>query len=107
MYDDDKITLGPFATISDVKAANRKAGFHWFDPDALRFFSSRISEQIYGGRLFISSEAFKSPHGDYPRAYTVRMVSDDGSVSTVGEFQGHRTLANARKEARAIIESLL
>ncbi len=66
---------------------NRNPHGHWFDPDTLRFFKSRIGALRVIGKiwLFISSE--KGPHG--PRAYTVRRMDEKGSIDNVGEFMEH------------------
>ncbi len=72
-----------FTTIEQVKAANAAAGQHWFEPDAMAFFRTRISERIYGGRYFVTSE---TPGNGAPRRYTVRSAEPDGTIATVGEF---------------------
>jgi hypothetical protein len=72
--------------IQQIKRANSDAGFYWFEPDALRFFRSRVSETTYcgkGGIFFVSSE--KGPHTE--RAYTVRQfLPDTGDITTCGPF---------------------
>jgi len=86
-----------FSTLDEVKQANASIGHHWFDRDTLRFFSSRFSETLHGGRFFVSSE--RPPHG--PRAYTVREALSDGSVETRGEFMAY---ANRRQAQAAAAE---
>ena len=44
-----------FRTTDDVKAANREAGRHFFDPATMRFFNSRVHRAVYGGRYFVTS----------------------------------------------------
>ncbi len=85
-----------YATISEVRAANAQLGHHWFDRDTLRFFHSRISTGVFGGRYFVSSE--KGP--GMARRYSVRIANDDGSIDTVGDFQQDATLAQAKARAR-------
>ncbi|HUT79517.1 MAG TPA: hypothetical protein VM285_17605, partial [Polyangia bacterium] len=77
-------------TLSEIKRANAAAGHYFFEPDTLRFFRSRCSEQTYG-RHFATSE--KGPNGI--RAWSVRRCEGDGSIETVGEFQGYPSLARA------------
>ncbi|MHC4322695.1 MAG: DUF7447 family protein [Planctomycetota bacterium] len=63
---------------------NKTAG-HWFDPDTMRFFRSRIGKARKcknGVWFFVSSE--KPPHGK--RKYSVRKMELDGDINTVGEF---------------------
>jgi len=82
--------------MSEVRDANREAGFHFFDPDTMRFFDSRIETRLIDGRFFVTSE--KGPDG--VRRFTVRRAMPDGTINTVGDFQGHAT----RRDAEARIE---
>ena len=89
-----------FANMSEVRAANHAAGQHWFSPETMRFFRSRIGKTLYGGRYFVSSEQYDY---DAPRLYTVREVLPDGSINTVGDFQGYATSADARRAIRKLL----
>ena len=88
-------------TIDQAKRAVRAAGGHWFDPETLRYFGSRISSTVYsvpGGCLFVSSE--HTGFARLGRAYSVRYVSDAGQVETVGEFLQYQTRNAAHAAAR-------
>lgn len=99
----------------EIRNRAEKHNSHFFDADTMRFFSSRISELMWSeGNLkdyenepiyFITSEADKSSfkHSGSVRAYTIRKISVDGDVDTVGEFQGHATLNDARHEIMNLI----
>lgn len=97
-------------TLDQIKDANRSAGQHWFDPDTLRFFGSRVLVTTYGpdsiGRVyFVSSERSGFDH-DAPRAFTVRSFDPaTAGIDTVGEFLGHatrsRAITAAKQAARA------
>ena len=89
-----------FRDMAHVRTANINAGFHFFDQDTLRFFSSRVSDDLYGGRFFVTSE--RTPDG--PRQYTVRMVDDNASVTTVGEFRQYPTHYAAHRAAAALAQ---
>jgi hypothetical protein len=89
-----------FFTIEQVRAANEAAGQHWFSPDTMRFFGSRIASEVIRGRFFISTE--QGPRDSTPRA-TIRMAEDDGTIETVGEFVAHET----PEEARAALDAAL
>ena len=91
-----------FFNVSQIKAANKAAGLHWFEPSTLRFFKSRVLSTVYGGRFFVSSE--QGPNG--VRAYSVREASEDGEISTVGEFQGWATATQAKREAKRLASLL-
>lgn len=95
-----------FKSVDDVKRANEAAGQHWFSPESKRFFDSRVGRTLHsgpGGHYFVSSEQFHDLSGNSrPRAYTVRQAHPDGTVATVGEFQGHPTRESATRQARAL-----
>ena len=65
----------------------------------MRWFDSRISSRIYGGRYFVTSERYNY---DEPRLYTVRSFTySDGrlEIDTVGEFQQYETARQAHNAA--------
>jgi hypothetical protein len=90
-----------FHTIQDVRRHNCRQGFHFFDADTLSFFSSRIGGRLYGGRYFVTSE--QGPNGI--RAYTIRYANDDGTITTVGDFQSHDTRSQAIAAVRRLVAS--
>lgn len=95
--------MRPLRTLDDIKARNAWAGNHWFTPDTMRWFRSRVSETVYpipatGGAFFVTSE--RNDMGDHPRLYSVRYASRDGRIHTVGEFQGYRSSGGAHGAAR-------
>jgi len=79
-------------SIADLKRLNEQNGGCWFEPSTMRFFRGRIESGILRGRYFVSSEQFDD---NTPRKYTLRSFDDKGSVDTVGEFQAHRSKADA------------
>lgn len=92
--------------VNNIKSRHKG---HFFDPDTMRFFSSRISELCWiknDDIYFITSEADKShiKHQGSIRAYTIRKCSINGDINTIGKFQGHDTLYQARKGIKEIIE---
>ena len=92
-----------FFTVRDIQEACERAGSHWFDKDTMRFFRTRICGEgrVYGGRYFVTSE--RSWTG--PRLYSVRQASEEGSISTVGEFQGYKTAKAAISAAKRLAAS--
>lgn len=103
--------------VHDVQRIARACGSHFFDPAAMRFFSSRVSsfiarENDYAGYI-VTSEQHKPLYAHpEPRMYTVRRysVSDNGegggafNIDTVGEFQQFATLQAAQRFARSLIQ---
>lgn len=93
-----------FYAVSEVERAMDQQGSFWFCPTSMRFFSTRLGQDVYGGRYFITSEQF-----DYnsPRLYTIReVVLEDGKlfINTVGEFQGYRTRAQAVSAVKKLVK---
>jgi len=85
---------------------------HWFDPDTLRFFRSRVGDTAYESndgrfRFFVSSERheYRDPRTyelhRAPRLFTVRVQRvKGGDIGTVGDFQGYAARKNADNDAR-------
>ena len=86
-----------YSSVEDIKAAHAARGGHFFDPDSMRFFNSKVSGQVINGRHFVTSERFDQ---DSPRQYTIREAKPDGSIDTVGDFGGYKTGAQAKRAAR-------
>lgn len=71
-----------FKDVNDVKRANKRAGYHFFDPDTMEAFKSRIETELHAGCLFVTSEVYGDD--DAPRVYQIRIAREDGSVRNVG-----------------------
>lgn len=83
--------------INEVKERAEKKHSHFFDADTIRFFKSRPSFECYKVKddiYFITSE--RRDH-TVPRFWTNRKVDLDGNIETVGKFQDHSSLREARK----------
>lgn len=107
-------------SIDELKQAASLANNHFFDPETLRWFGSRIGTTVYGGRYFVTSE--RDPHGnawDGQRRYTVRMFEAneytrdrDGrrcvriDIDNVGGFGQYETAAEARAAAAKLAKEL-
>lgn len=89
-------------------------GRHWFDPDTLRFFRSRLPQQVYRsgtynqpGRYayFVTSEENRGMSRTYPRAWSVRRYDyNERDISTIGEFQEWSCNASATRRAKYLAE---
>ena len=96
-------------TIQEIKAANAALGHMWFSPGAMRCFKTRLCPSTvrkcwHGGTLFVTSE--KGPDG--VRRYSIRRAAGDGSISTMGEFQGYATSGSAFRALRyAVVKGVL
>lgn len=100
-----------YATIQEIKQANKRKGGNWFDKSTMEFFASQINNKVYHGKFFITSEQFeatdyqKERYGwtDGPRKFSVRMCKHDGSIETIGEHMKFTSL----QEAELAIEEVM
>jgi len=88
-------------TINTIKDAMRATGSHWFDPDTMRFFKTRVSDKVYqgqGGVYFVTSEEDPSEE----RAYSVRKFDPaTAEIDTIGDFHS-LDRSQAHREARRL-----
>jgi hypothetical protein len=89
-------------TIEAIREADSRAGRHFFSPDTMRFFRSRVLPTVFqgpGGVYFITSEQFVGSDGvSKPRKYTVRnFTSDPVDIRTVSDFN-----QTSKKQAQTI-----
>ena len=98
--------------LNTITAIKKRHPGHWFEPGALAWFNTKFPRRavypVPDGAFFISSEYSKGVYistgwvPDGPVRWSVRFCSDDdGSISTVSEFQEFETLEEARTAARA------
>jgi uncharacterized protein (DUF1330 family) len=95
-------------TITDIKEANREAGFHFFDRDSMRFFDSRVHNvyQGLGGVYIVTSEQCHMAGRSEPRRFTVRQFQTaTADLDTIGSFQGYSDIHDARNEAKRLARS--
>jgi len=92
-----------FRTINQIQSFHESKGMYFFSEDSKRFFSSRIHSDVYGGCVFVTSEKFdwKSP-----RLFSVRMITESGSIKTIGGFQGFDTRSKAHTFAKNYAQNI-
>lgn len=85
-------------TVADVKAV---CPDNWFDPETMQWWRTGVSMQapLIWHRFFVTSE---EKVGEDVRAYSVRFVSDEGRISTAGEFFAYETRRAAELAAEEI-----
>jgi hypothetical protein len=93
-------TLPNFYSMIQVQSWNRQNGGYFFEPSSMRFFSSRVHSDLYGGCVFVTSE--RNTYSNNPRAYTVRMITSSGHIETIGDFQGFSSRYGAHAYAKAV-----
>lgn len=95
-----------FTSVHDIE---REHSGYWFSPDTLRFFNSRVHEQVYHGKnliYFVSSEV--TGFNSSERRYTVRSYNPStDTIDTVGEFNGYKSRNGAHSAAARIAASEL
>ena len=89
-----------FIDMYEVRQKNAQEGFHWFEPDTMRFFRSRVGDTLYKGRYFVSSE--QGPN--MPRRWTVRVALPDGRIRDVGGFQRFSSWRNAHRYIEGVLQ---
>ncbi len=93
-----------FSGADDMIRTVRNSGTtHWFSPDTMRFFRTRVHATLYGpgGRVFVTGET--NPSGI--RRYSVRVLcvdSDTYSVQTIGAFGAYTSRNGAHDGARRV-----
>jgi len=98
-----------YKSVSEIRAANKRAGFHFFDKETMRFFDSVVYKGVYrfhDGALFITSEQFHGSTTIGPRRYTVRCAYANGDITTRGEFQEYSNFWMARDYARRTAKNM-
>ena len=93
-----------YTSIGHIIESNEKAGYHFFEPQTLRFFRSRVHSVVYGGSTFVTSEQFSFNGRTEPREYRVRVAMADGSIKSLD--MKFKTRALAHDNARWLGESL-
>ena len=92
--------------IDDIKRENTRAGYHFFSPETMAFFRSRVLPTVHtnGARvLFVTSEQ----SWDSARLYTVREFHPDTcNVTTWGGYPTNRydTAKAAHAAARRFLD---
>jgi hypothetical protein len=97
-------TINPLFYKHDIYSVNdieRKHRGYWFSKDTMRFFSSRVLQDVFptnDGLYFVSSEA--KGFTDSTRVFTVRFYSiGDDRINTVGELGQYGTRTQALSAA--------
>tara|TARA_R110000751_G_scaffold112387_1_gene211271 strand:+ start:250 stop:624 length:375 start_codon:yes stop_codon:yes gene_type:complete len=109
--------------LDEVIKKSKENSKHFFDEGTRKFFSSRVNDLCWrsvkqdetyslvaNGDIihFITSEADNTTggkrwHKGCIRGWTIRVLDDTGSISTVGEFQQYESLRAARYGLKEIL----
>lgn len=90
-----------YQSMADVRAANERAGMHFFSRETMRFWKSRVESALYvATQCFVTSETEWALDGRTPRRiYAVRRVRPDATMETLASHLSHI------EDARAIAKS--
>lgn len=104
---------GPWASLTQIMAANERRGHHFFDRATMRGFGSIVYPDIFWGRYFVTSERDRGVMTSYGwmqanngrRLYSVRRAEDDGAITTVGDFCQFTTRRQAERYAAQLLDA--
>lgn len=88
--------------IADAIALYNNNGGHFFDADTMKFFNSRIHDNLYNNYWFITSE--KDDFTSAPRRYTIRVFSGTYDRIASINFNKYPTLNDAKKDLKAFLK---
>lgn len=107
------MTYDDLNTLGQIKAAAKEAGNFFFVPETMRYWNSRISENVYPtgtrkyGTLFVESN---TGNADAERRYSIRRAyvhSEYGfCIETVGDHQEFATAREAHSAAKKLRDSI-
>jgi hypothetical protein len=101
------IDVSKFTRIEEIEGLNAALGYYFFSPDTMRWFNSKVYDdvrQIEGqGVAFITSERDSYLDRQPTRLFTVRIMTLDGRIKELSEFQQFNTLRQARTWLKAYI----
>ena len=100
----DKAINKQYTSINQIISEAERAGSHFFSKATLRFFSSRIHTEIYGGCYFITSER-DNYRDSNPRFYTIRKYEGGLRIETIGEFCQYTSKAQAVSAVKKLIKT--
>ncbi len=93
-----------FETIEQVRQANIKNGYDFFEKIGSDHACMRVESYLLAGKYFISSELVESDQTNRDRLYTVRQVKPDGQVVTVGIYQEYESIKAAQDAIMALVK---
>lgn len=91
-------------TIGDIRRANDDAGYFYFSPETMDFFSSRVYPELYKdveeNKIYFVTSEKDGMTATAKRRYSVRVFDVATSdVETVGEYGGYDDLEDAQEAA--------
>ena len=94
------------STMLRVRVANMESGHHFFDPEVLAHFGTRIESRLLDGGFFITSERDGHYRPDYDRDYNPLSSTRHYTVRHFNAHTGEITDASAMGEFRSREDAL-
>ena len=86
-----------YKNMTEIIAANREAGYHYFD--TMELLDIKIESAVFGGEFFVTSRPVGT---EGTRGYTIRKALPNGLVVNISQFQAYTTLCSARARAKQL-----
>ncbi|WP_396913365.1 hypothetical protein [Mycolicibacterium sp.] len=83
-----------FASIEDIKAANRALGHSWFDNGTTAYHGSRIESEVIDGFYFVESSFSVAGDDSSGRIYRAVAASPNGELLYLGGSQDQYATAD-------------
>lgn len=91
-------TSGPYDSVDSYANPVSRDHALWFSKETKHFFRSRISEFVYGGRVFVTSQLDSFPPEGL-RRYVVHIATADKRLERLEPPKYHATRAQAHAAA--------
>lgn len=92
-----------YATVDQIKQANKKRGHDWFSDATVKYHGSKVETEIIAGFYFVESSYRALGEPDSGRAFRAVAANPDGAVSYLAGGDAFATV----DEARAYINSVI
>lgn len=91
-------------TLSEIKAAVKAKGSHWFDADTMRWHGTTIVAMPNIANIFIA-ESNINPHGD-KGFFLHHFDAETDRIATLNDYQHYQTFAAAREARKVFTEEI-
>ena len=90
-----------YTTVTEIKEANKEAGYHFFDRKTMKFFKSKIESKVIQGKYLIISNMYD----EKTKKYMITEALDTGKVNYI-TFDHFNSMGEARTFLNKYIEQI-
>lgn len=94
-----------YATIDDIKAANKKVGHSWFSADTMKEHGSKVETEVIGGFYFVESGHCNLGDPSSGRVYRIAAAAPDGTIHYLAGGETFPSVDGARGYLETVIGS--